>query len=98
MYHPRSRVTTLRAPRVRALPCAFCPKRFFNFPNRRAIDHVLFGEPAFARDTDSEPQILKTLGAMSIRINHAFDAFLFGQRPPPPVEVEPLGRGVKFDP
>ena len=62
----------------RALPRGFRSQRFFDFSNRQAIDHVVFGEPAFAGDADSEPQILQSLRAVSIRIDHAFDAFLFG--------------------
>src|SRR4029078_8531487 len=66
--------------------------------DRQAIDHVIFGEPAFAGNSDSKPQILQSLCAVSIWIDHAFNAFLFGDWPPPPMEIEPLWRGVEFDP
>jgi hypothetical protein len=37
---------------------SFRPQRLLDFAERRAIHHVLSGEPAFAGDADSEPQIL----------------------------------------
>jgi hypothetical protein len=62
----------------RALPFGFCTKGFINLPDGQAIDHVIFGKPAFTGDADSEPQILKALDAVGIRIDHTFNAFLFG--------------------
>ena len=68
----------------RALPFTSCSKRLFDFSERQAIHHFLFGEPAFARDPNAEPQILQTLGAMSVGVDYTFNTFLFGQRPPAP--------------
>ena len=61
----------------RALFFAFCSQGVLDFAQRQTIHDVLFGEPAFARDADAEPQILQTLGAMSVWIDHTFNAFLF---------------------
>ncbi len=69
-------VIILNTPLLRKLPLRL--QRLLYFGKRQAIHHVLPGEPAFAGDADSEPQILKALGPMSIGIDHAFDAFLFG--------------------
>ena len=66
------------APGDRGLSSAFRLQRLFDFFERQAIHDVLFGEPAFAGDADPEPQILQTRSAMSIRIDHAFNAFLLG--------------------
>ena len=35
---------------------------------------------------------------MRVRVDHAFDALCFRQRPPAPVQVKPLGRSVDFNP
>ena len=35
---------------------------------------------------------------MRIGIDHAFHSFLFRPRPPPPVEIEALGRGIQLNP
>src|SRR5438876_9596660 len=35
---------------------------------------------------------------MRVRIDHEFDALLFRQRTPTPVEIESLWRGVELDP
>ena len=35
---------------------------------------------------------------MGVGIDDAFHAFLFRQRPPAPVEIEPLRCGIDFDP
>jgi hypothetical protein len=73
-------------------------KRFLNFCKRQAIHHVISGEPALAGDADSKPEILQTRCAMGVRIDHTFNAFLFRQRPPPPVQIESLRRSIEFDP
>src|SRR5881397_3589754 len=92
-------VSLRRAPyltrRLRYFP--FRPQRLLDFAERQAIHHILSGEPAFARDADSEPQILKTHCAVSIWIDYTFNALLFGQRPPAPIEIESLRRSVDFD-
>jgi hypothetical protein len=62
----------------RSRPTRFRSQRLFDFSDRQAIDHVIFGEPAFAGNSDSKPQILQSLCAVSIWIDHAFNAFLFG--------------------
>src|SRR6267142_2955161 len=41
------------------------------------------------------PQALR---AVCVRVNHTFNTLLFGQWPPPPVEVETFRRGVELDP
>ena len=38
------------------------------------------------------------LGAVDVAVDDAFDAFGFGVGPEAPVEVEPVGAGVEFDP
>jgi hypothetical protein len=82
------RRTIYEVPRARGdrvLPLTFCFKRLFDFSQWQAIHHILFGEPAFARDPNAEPQILQTLSAMSVGVEYAFNTFLFGQRPPAPI-------------
>src|SRR4029453_10224365 len=69
-----------------------------DFSERQAIHDVIFSKPAFAGDADPEPQILQAYCAVGIRIDHTFDVFLFRQWPPTPVEIEPLGGGVEFNP
>src|SRR5439155_1189759 len=59
---------------------------------------IVFGKPAFARDANAEPQILQSLRAMSVRVDYTFNTFLFGQRPPTPVQIQPLWRGVELNP
>jgi len=83
---------------IAPLPFAFRSQCRFDFSKRQTIHHVVFSEPALACDADSKPQILQALCAMSVRINHAFNALLFGQWPPAPVEVKPLWRGIEFNP
>ena len=48
-----------------------------DFAERQTIHHVHFRQPTFARNSDAEPQVLQALCAMRVRIDHAFDVFLF---------------------
>src|SRR5262249_26478589 len=70
----------------------------FNFAQRQAIHQLWLGQPAFAREADAEPKILQSLVPMRVRIDYALHTFLFRQWPPPPIEIEPLRRGVELDP
>ena len=77
--------------------------RFFaqlalNLPQRQTIHHVRFRQPAFARDADPEPQFLKPLGPVRVRVDHALHSLFLRERPPAPIEIEPLRRGVDLDP
>src|SRR5204862_3273421 len=67
-------------------------------PQRQAIQHIICGEPAFAREPNSKPQILQTVGAMSIGIDDTLPSLLFGQRPPAPVQIEALWCRIELNP
>src|SRR5207248_1863606 len=41
---------------------------------------------------------MQTLGAMSVGIDHTFDALLFRHWPPAPIQIEPFRRGVELNP
>ncbi len=43
---------------AQVMSAAFARELGFDFSERQTIDHVGFCQPAFARDTDAEPQIL----------------------------------------
>src|SRR5947208_16252038 len=73
-------------------------QRRFDSAERQTIHNVGFSQPAFARDPNAELQVLQSLRAMRVRIDHALDAFLFSQRPPSPIEIEPLRCCVEFHP
>ena len=62
---------------VRALSFALGTQDLLYFAQCQTIHYVVSGEPAFAGDADTEPQILQTLGAMGVWIDYTFDAFLF---------------------
>ena len=49
-----------------------------DFSERQTIHHIVSGEPALARDANAEPQILQTLSAMSVGVDHAFNTLLPG--------------------
>src|SRR5262249_27205841 len=76
----------------------FRAQRQLDLPQRQTIHHVVFNEPPFTRDANTEPQVLQSLPAMRVRIDNALDAFRFCQRPPSPVEIESFRRGVELDP
>src|SRR2546430_17165200 len=69
-----------------------------DFAQRQTIHYIVFRQPAFTRDTDPEPQILETLDAVRVGIDHAFHSFFFGARPPTPVEIKPFRSGIELDP
>ena len=54
----RERIRVPGALGDRALPFRFRSQRLFDFSERQTIHHVPSGEPAFAGDADSKPQIL----------------------------------------
>jgi len=62
---------------ARRLRYSLRPQRSLDFCEGQTIHHIIFGEPAFPSDANSKPQILQTLGAMSVGVDDAFDAFLF---------------------
>src|ERR1043166_5175311 len=95
---PPGRPRRLGALRDRALPLAFRSQSLFDLCQRQAVHDVLSREPAFAGNADSKPQILQAYCSVGIRIDYAFNAFLLGQWPPAPVEIEPLGCGIEFNP
>src|ERR1043166_613443 len=66
----------------------------------RAVGHDRGVRPTFADGPAAvpKPQILQAYCSVGIRIDYAFNAFLLGQWPPAPVEIEPLGCGIEFNP
>ena len=91
-------VRELRRARRLRLSFALSSQRDLDLAKWQAIHHIVFGKPAFARDANAEPQILQSLRAMSVRVDYTFNTFLFGQRPPTPVQIQPLWRGVELNP
>src|SRR5260370_8256203 len=75
-----------------------CCEGVLHLSKRPTVHNVVLSQPSFACNTDPEPQVLKTLGAMRVGINHAFDSFFFCQRPPAPVEIYPFPPRIKLDP
>ena len=51
-------------------------QRCFKLNERQTIHYIGFGQPPFARYPYSKPQILQSLRAMGVRINHTFNPFL----------------------
>ena len=73
-------------------------KRALHLAQRQTVYNVVFRQPSFTRDTNPEPQILETLGAVRVGIDHAFHSLLRGARPPTPLEIEPFRSRVELDP
>src|ERR1041384_160015 len=74
------------------------PERAFDLPQRQAIHHVVFREPAFTGDADAEPKFVQSFDAVRVGVDHALHSFLLCQRPPAPVEIEAFWRSVDLDP
>src|SRR5438874_2184506 len=72
--------------------------RGLNCPQRETVNDVLFRQPPFARNADTEPQFLESLSPMGIGVDHALHSFFFRERPPAPIEIEALQRGVDLNP
>src|SRR5258708_28476334 len=68
-----------------------------HFRKRQSIDDVVFGEPAFARDSDAEGNELELLHTVRVRVDAELNALFLGQRQHAPVNVKPLGLGIAFD-
>ena len=64
----------------RALPFALGLQRLFDLAQWQTIHDIIFCQPSFARNADAEPQILETLGAVSVGINYAFNSLFLDRK------------------
>jgi len=101
---PRLRVVLAKFRRawVRAGLALSRPYRFalglqclFDLAQRQTIHDILFLSAILLRAMPMpKPQILETLGAVSVGINYAFHSLFFSARPPAPVEIKPFGAAL----
>ena len=70
----------------------------FELGEREGVDDVGLGEPSLAGDPGTEAEETGVLEAMSVAIDHAFDAPALGIGPEAPIQIEAVRAGVEFDP
>src|SRR5205823_8242619 len=82
--------------RKHLLPRALALQLFHQLRQGEGIDHVCFGEPAFARDAGAKAEKAGLFVAVRVAIDDAFNTLRLCIGPEPPIEIEPVRVGVEL--